>query len=76
MKMLYATKTTALIILLCGCSTSGPTLSEITEAESEEAQWQKRYEQQCLAAGVKPGTPMMVKCIDDLTEIGAEQPDG
>ncbi len=64
-----------LITFLCGCSSAGPSLDDMTEGGDRDAQWQKRYEQQCIAAGVQPGTPMMVKCIDDLTEIGEEQPD-
>jgi hypothetical protein len=56
-----------------GCSTSGPTYSDITSADSDDEHWRKRYEQQCIASGAQPGTPMLVKCIDDLMEIRAEQ---
>ena len=75
MKSLRNTANAVLIALVSGCSSAGPTISDITDADTTEEQWQKRYEQQCIAAGVKPGTPMMVKCIDDLTEIGEEQPE-
>jgi hypothetical protein len=58
------------------CSTSSPTEADLNAAETDDEYWQKRYEQQCISSGIQPGTPMLVKCVQDLMEIRAEQPDG
>ena len=65
-----------LALLLGGCSTSSPTEADLRAAETDDEYWQKRYEQQCIASGVRPGTPMMVKCVEDLMDIRAEQGEG
>ncbi len=58
------------------CSTSSPTEAELNAAQTDDEYWQKRYEQQCIGSGIQPGTPMLVKCVQDLMDIRAEQPDG
>lgn len=65
-----------LAFALGACSTSSPTESDINATQTDDEYWQKRYEQQCIASGIQPGTPMLVKCVQDLMDIRAEQPDG
>jgi hypothetical protein len=71
----YACRFSAICLLAFagGCSTSGPTYTDLTSSENGDEYWRKRYEQQCIASGAQPGTPMLVKCVDDLMEIRAEQ---
>ena len=61
---------------LSACSTSSPTEADINATQNDDEYWQKRYEQQCIASGIQPGSPMLVKCVQDLMDIRAEQPDG
>jgi len=73
------TRTVALLLLAAltsACSTSSPTDADLNAAETDDEYWQKRYEQQCINSGIQAGTPMLVKCVQDLMEIRAEQPDG
>lgn len=58
--------------LLGGCSTSSPTQADIDNAAEGEDYWRARYERQCINSGVKPGSPGLVKCVDDLMDIRAE----
>ena len=48
-------------LLVAACSTSSPTDADLSSAQNDDEYWEKRYEQQCIASGIKPGTPMLVK---------------
>jgi hypothetical protein len=62
-------------LLVAACSTSSPTDADLSSAQNDDEYWEKRYEQQCIASGIQPGTPMLVKCVQDLMAIRAEQPE-
>lgn len=64
--------TTLLTGILTGCSTSSPTQADIDNAASGDDYWRARYERQCINSGVRPGSPGLVKCVDDLMEIRTE----
>ena len=61
-----------LATMFSGCSSSSPTQAEIDSAENPEDYWRARYERQCINSGVRPGSPGLVKCVDDLMDIRAE----
>jgi hypothetical protein len=61
-------------VTIGGCSTSSPTDADLNAAQTDDEYWQKRHEQQCINSGIQPGTPMLVKCVQDLKDIQAEQP--
>ena len=63
------------MLALEGCSTSSPSQADIDSSENSADYWRARYERQCIASGISPGTPMLVKCVDDLMDIRSEQPD-
>ena len=64
-----------LALIASACSTSSPTDADINAAQTDDEYWQTRYEQQCINSGIQPGTPMLVKCVQDLMDIRAEQAD-
>ncbi len=64
-----------LATLTGACSTSSPTRADLDEAQSDDAYWQQRYERQCMNSGIQAGSPMLVKCVQDLMDIRSDQPD-
>ena len=62
--------------MAAGCSSASPTDADLNATQNDDEYWEKRYEQQCIASGIRPGTPMLLKCVEDLMDIRAEQPDG
>ena len=75
MKALHPIAALILAIAVSACSTSSPTEADINAAQTDDEYWQKRYEQQCISSGIQPGTPMLVKCVEDLMDIRADQPE-
>ena len=71
-KALFVLSVYLIILTLGGCSTSGPTQTDIDSAENSEDYWRARYERQCINSGITPGTPMLIKCVDDLMDIRSE----
>lgn len=57
---------------LPGCSTSSPTRADVDSAGQNGDASRARFERQCINSGVKPGSPALVKCVDDLMDIHAE----
>lgn len=55
-----------------GCSTSSPTRADIDSAGHNGDASRARFERQCINSGVKPGSPALVKCVDDLMDIHTE----
>ena len=76
MRFTHSAAVLLLTVTLSACSTSSPTDADLNAAETDNEYWQKRYEQQCINSGIQAGTPMLVKCVQDLMAIRAEQPDG
>ena len=76
MRLTHSAALLLLAAMISACSTSSPTDADLNAAETDDEYWQKRYEQQCINSGIQPGTPMLVKCVQDLMDIRAEQPDG
>lgn len=60
---------------LGGCSTATPSRPEIDSAGNSTDYWRDRYERQCIDSGIRPGTPMLVKCVNDLMDIRSGQQD-
>ena len=57
------------VITFGACSTYNPTQAEIDSAGSDEEYWRATYQRQCVNSGVQPGTPALLKCVDDLMDI-------
>lgn len=57
---------------LHGCSTASPSWSEANSAQQSGDASRARFERQCINSGVKPGSPALVKCVDDLLDINSE----
>ena len=72
---LSAISVSLMILTSGGCSTSSPSQADIDSTENSEDYWRASYERQCIASGIRPGTPMLVKCVDDLMDIRSEQPE-
>lgn len=74
-RRLFVLSISLMILPLSGCSTAGPSQTDIDSAENSDDYWRTRYERQCINSGITPGTPMLIKCVDDLMDIRSEQPD-
>ena len=57
------------VLTFGACSTYNPTQAEIDAAGSDDEYWRATYQRQCINSGIHPGTPAMVKCVDDLMDI-------
>ncbi|MEM8768992.1 MAG: hypothetical protein AAGE43_16210 [Pseudomonadota bacterium] len=59
-------------LILAGCSNVSPTQTDIDTAGTEDERMRATFERQCIASGVQPGTPMLIKCVEDLLDIHSE----
>ncbi len=60
------------LLWLAGCSNVSPTQSDIDSAGTDAERMRATFERQCIASGVQPGTPMLIKCVEDLLDIHSE----
>ena len=65
---------TALAIAFTSACTDLPTEAQIEAAGGEDAYWRDAYERQCLRnTQIPPGSPELVKCVEDLMDLREEQ---